>query len=163
MPEECYSKSHHQLLDIFQDRRRKTEKQKASCFLTKAFSVYWKSINFMADTKILGIFTTVCEKQLTALTHMLSFSYIQGPRFTPRTTEKDAAKAHSWALTWALTCPPVGAFLQVGKTTCCLERWENLLVRKRRRSSCMEDVKWWVREAWGQSVSGQHTLREGKQ
>lgn len=57
----------------------------------------------MADTKILGVFTTVCEKQLIALTHMLSFSHLQdtllflGPW---RRMQEKHSPEHSPAFLW---------------------------------------------------------------
>lgn len=110
----------------------------------------------MADTKILGVFTTVREKQLTALTHMLSFSHLQdtllflGPW---RRMQEKHSPEHS------------PAFLWIGKRSYWLARWQNLLVRKRRSSCCMEGVEWEVRQAGGQprvacTGSGRASSRE---
>lgn len=140
----------------FPGQEKEEWKTKSSCFVTKAFSVYWKAINFMADTKILGVFTTVCAKQLTALTHMLSFSCLQDPLLVPgpwRGMQEKHTPEHS------------PAFLLIGKTTCRLARRQNLLVRKRRRSCCMEGVEWEVNRLHRcrrQRIAHNLTLKENK-
>lgn len=98
----------------FPGQEKEEWRTKNSCFVTKAFSVYWKSTNFMADTKILGVFTTVCEKQLTALAHMLSSSHLEDPLLLPgpwRRMQQKHTPENSPAHLW-LTLPSSGLVTQ---------------------------------------------------